>query len=89
YEIVYDSADGSEITSIHYGRLECVLVCTLGDLEWIWKALRNSTILLALVTPAVTSGQDASSTNTSFSRFAASLITDVRNIKAAIGRVQT
>jgi hypothetical protein len=65
-----------------------VLVCQLNE-ERIWKTLRNSTLLLALITPAATDGQDATVAVTHFSRFAAPVITDVRSIKAAIGRVQS
>ncbi|KAF9219674.1 hypothetical protein BS17DRAFT_716798, partial [Gyrodon lividus] len=76
------------IRSIHYGRLERVLVCQLNE-ESIWKTFRNSTLLLALITPAATDGQDATMAVTHFSHFTAPIITDTRSIKAAIGRVQS
>lgn len=45
--------------------------------------------LLALVVPVKKKGEDALSTTIHFSRFSAPIITDLHNVKAVIGRVET
>ncbi|KAG9310596.1 hypothetical protein JVU11DRAFT_9159 [Chiua virens] len=78
----------TEVIAIQYGRLERILVCGLGP-QTIWKKLRHSVLLLAVITPAKTNGEDAALTTTQFSNFGVSIVTDLRNVKASIGTVET
>ena len=71
-----------------YGQLERILVCSLGD-ERIWGDSRNSMLLLALVRPVKSDGEDAALTTVIFSQYLAPVITDLRNVKAVVGRVET
>jgi hypothetical protein len=88
YEIVFEGQKGDSVTSIGYGVVEKFLVCLLGA-ESHWGKLRNSTQVLAVITPFKTDGQDASIDLTHYNSTAATIITDVRNIKRLAGRVLT
>ena len=88
YEVHYMS-DEMVIQSVHYGRLEHILVCQLGDSERLWRALCGHTLLLALISPASTIGQDATMMLTHFSYFNAPVVSDVQSIKAVVGCVQS
>ncbi|KAG8220364.1 hypothetical protein J3R82DRAFT_3310, partial [Butyriboletus roseoflavus] len=68
--------------------LEQLLVCELG-MENLWRDLRGSMLLLALVTPVKTNGEDAGLVSMHFTDFFAAIVTDLCNIKATIGRVKT
>jgi hypothetical protein len=74
------------VTAICYGQLEKILVCELPD-DPFFGVLRNSTCLLALVTPCNTAGHDATKELTTYSSQAASVITDLRSVVAVVGRV--
>ena len=76
------------VTTIHYGVLEKILVCTLGP-EDMWGSLRWKTLLLALITPFKTNGKDAALHTIYYKDCGTSIITDLRNIKSSIGRVET
>ncbi|KAF8128237.1 hypothetical protein EV363DRAFT_1585187 [Boletus edulis] len=89
YEIQYDVGGANDpLLAIQYGQLERILVCQLGD-EGVWRHYSHSTHILALIIPVKTEGQDASTTTTYFSKFLAPIITDIRNVKAVVGRVET
>ncbi|KAF8839065.1 hypothetical protein BDN67DRAFT_991030 [Paxillus ammoniavirescens] len=89
YEIAwFDPNENPAATVIQYGRLERILVCQLGR-EQIWGNLRSSTLLLALISPVKTDGKDAAVDVVQYSRFSASIITDIRNVKAAVGCIKT
>jgi hypothetical protein len=64
------------------------LVCKLPVDDFL-EELNRVTCLLALVTPCNTGGQDATQEYTTYSTQAASTITDVRSIRAVIGRVHS
>ena len=64
------------------------MVCKL-PIDAFFEELSGATCLLALVTPCNTAGQDAIQEHTTYSNQAASIITDVRSIKAVIGRVHS
>jgi len=51
--------------------------------------LSGTTWLLALVTPCNTQGRDAIREHTTYSTQATSIITDVRSIRAVVGRVHS
>jgi hypothetical protein len=77
-----------DVTAICYGRLEHILVCKLPTDAFL-EELSGMTWLLASVTPCNTGGRDAIQELTSYSSQAASVITDVRSIRAVIGRVHS
>lgn len=89
YEIVYGGRSRNEATAIHigYGRLEKILVCPLGQ-EGLWGHLQGQVQILAQITPCKTTGGDGSTEVVLYRDFAASMITDIRNVKAVIGRVK-
>lgn len=84
YEVTYDGGH----TVISYGRLDQILVCDLGP-DAIWGELRNTSRVLALVTPCQTYGADASKDVIEFRAYAQPVITDIRNVKATVGHVET
>ena len=79
---------GAQSVNIRYGQLQRILVCELGP-QRVWKDLKELMLVLALIKPAKTNGEDASVVTTSFSQFSADVITDIQSIKAVIGRVET
>jgi hypothetical protein len=86
YEIVFEAKNAVNTTTIHYGSVEKFLVCSLGD-ERKWGELRNSTQVLAVITPCKTDQQDASKAIVDYKTTSAPVVTDIRNIKRLIGRV--
>jgi hypothetical protein len=64
------------------------LVCELGQ-ENLWENLQNKTQVLALITPCKTKGEDASIVHIQYKDSAASIVTDIRNVKAVVGHAQT
>ena len=90
YEITYDAPNGDAVTIINYGVLEKILVFELDD-DPFWRDLRTKTILLALISPFKTNGVDAALQTVFYkpSESPAALVTDLRNIKACIGRVES
>ena len=76
------------MTAICYGRLEQIMVCELPTDPFL-EELSGTTWLLALVTPCNTQGRHAILEHTTYSTQAASIIMDVRSIRAVVGRVQS
>jgi hypothetical protein len=62
------------------------MVCELPEDAFLGE-LSGVTWLLALVTPCNTGGRDAVQEYTTYSTQAASVITDLRSIRAVVGRV--
>lgn len=75
-------------TTVFYGQLQNILVCELPD-DDIFQYLRGKTCLLALMIPCNTDGHDATRQRTTYTTVAAPVITDLRAIKAVVGRVQS
>jgi hypothetical protein len=73
---------------VQYGRLEKILVCLLSN-DTQWLGLAGKTLLLALIRPCQTGGRDATKEETRYSRNLASIITDLRNVKGVVGRVES
>jgi len=88
YEIVFEADGAVDTTTINYGSIEKFLVCSLGD-EHMWGTLRNSTLLLAVITPCKTNQQDASKTVVRYKTTSMPIVTDIRSIKRLIGRVHS
>ncbi|KAG1729425.1 hypothetical protein EDD22DRAFT_788859 [Suillus occidentalis] len=76
------------IQLVQYGRLEKILVCPLSN-NTQWLGLAGKTLLLALIKPCQTGGRDATKEETRYSRNLASIITDLRNVKGVVGRVES
>ncbi|KAG2146056.1 uncharacterized protein EDB93DRAFT_1241095 [Suillus bovinus] len=89
FEVLYsDAGESQPINVISYGRLDKILICELGEHK-IYSFLRNTTLILALITPCNADGTDASISLVGYKEFVSPVVTDVRNIKAVVGRVQT
>jgi hypothetical protein len=81
---------GDPIThkTIFYGRLEKILVCKLPNDNIFWD-LGGTTCILALIIPCNTNGCDATIEMTTYTTTAASIITDLRSIKAVVGLIES
>ena len=88
YEVTYDGPRGDVITTIGYGILEHIFVYELGQ-DRIWDAFRGRTLLLAVIKPFKTNGEDAAIETTHYTECMAPIVTDVRNIKSTVGRLET
>ncbi|KAG2135445.1 hypothetical protein DEU56DRAFT_392100, partial [Suillus clintonianus] len=91
YELEYeDHINGTlqVVRLVQYGRLEKILVCPLSN-NTQWLGLAGKTLLLALIRPCQTGGRDATKEETRYSRNLASIITDLRNVKGVVGRVES
>ncbi|KAG2121441.1 hypothetical protein DEU56DRAFT_746663, partial [Suillus clintonianus] len=88
YEIQYNDTGNRVVNVISYGRLEKIILCNLDD-KAIWGSHRNSLHILAVIAPCDTDGCDASQTVVEYKQFLPIIVSDVRNIKAAVGRVNT
>lgn len=77
-------------TTVFYGQLQKILVCELPD-DDIFQYLKGKTCLLALVIPCNADGCDATGVAgpATYTTVAAPVITDLRSIKAVVGRVQS
>jgi hypothetical protein len=81
-----DDEPASMVTS--YGQLDKILVCKLSHHQ-IYRSLRNKVLILALIMPCKTNGQDASVSIVGYKQMMAPVVTDILNIKAVVGRVLT
>ncbi|KAG1770317.1 hypothetical protein EV702DRAFT_939738, partial [Suillus placidus] len=71
-----------------YGCLEKILLCNLDD-KRTWDNLQNSLHLLAVIAPCETNGCDALQALMEYRRFQPTIVTDLCNIKATVGWVNT
>ncbi|KAE9407425.1 hypothetical protein BT96DRAFT_809662 [Gymnopus androsaceus JB14] len=74
------------VPRVFYGQLENILVCDLPN-DPIWGEMRNTTRLLAVLTPCVTKGRDATEGVVVYNKMNASIVTDLQTISAVIGRI--
>lgn len=91
YELEYEERTNGTlqiVRLVQYGRLEKILVCLLSN-DTQWLGLAGKTLLLALIKPCQTGGRDATKEETRYSRNLASIITDLRNVKGVVGRVES
>ena len=63
-------------------------MCNLGG-ERVWDAQQGTTHLLAVIMPWRTTGQDAALETVFFKRTLAPIVTDLRNIRGVVGRVES
>jgi len=87
YEIVFQDRS-REVKHLGYGDLENILVITL-PVDPFFASLNGATVALALIVPWNTEGKDASKENVYMTSRRATFVTDIRNLKVAVGLVQT
>jgi hypothetical protein len=76
------------VPQLFYGRLEQILVCELPPGK-LWRAFSGQTRLLAVITPCVTGGKDATKDVLSYTQTMKTIITDLQGISAVVGRFET
>ncbi|KAI0646642.1 hypothetical protein C8Q79DRAFT_908784 [Trametes meyenii] len=90
YELLAKASNGYDIREIHYGELQGVLECYLDpEQQPIWGDSSGATLLLTLIRPCKTNGEDAAITVTHYRDVRADIIIDVQAIQAVIGRVKS
>jgi hypothetical protein len=57
--------------------------------ENVWDELHDATQLLAVITPWRTNGEDAAVETVFFKHTLAPIVTDLRNIRGVVGRVES
>ncbi|KAG2338583.1 hypothetical protein BDR05DRAFT_978044 [Suillus weaverae] len=85
YEVTY-TMDNKPMMTTSYGRLDKILVCELGH-QQCYKFLCNKVLILALIVPCKTNGQDASISIVAYKELMAPVVTDIWNIKAVVGQL--
>jgi len=58
-------------------------------MESVWRELTGQIQILVLITPWRTKGEDAAWTVTHYKRELAPIVTDIRNIRGVVGRIQS
>ena len=88
YEVEVEDGEGKVSREIFYGKLELILECKIPDKRF-WGIYLGTTVLLAVITPCVTMGKDATKELTTYQYTTTQVVTDLRAISAVVGRVQT
>jgi len=86
YEVNVIDAKGDTIRTIFYGRLERILDFDVPD-NACFGTFRGTRRLLAVITPCVTNGKDATNQLTGYTRTTTEIVTDLQAIEAVVGRV--
>ena len=81
------NADDNLVRTIFYGRLERILECQLNG-DRIWGDFKEKLYLLAVITPCLTHGLDATQELTVYSKMTTAVVTDLRAVQCVIGRIQ-
>ena len=76
------------IRTIFYGKLERILEYEIPDSSF-WGVLRGKTRLLAVITPCITNGKDATKEVTIYNDTTTQIVTDLQAVECVVGRVQT
>ena len=82
-------ANNNTIREIFYGRLDLILEFDVPNYKFWGPEFRGKTVLLAVITPCVTLGKDATREVTTYMQTTTQVVTDLRTISSVIGRVQT
>ena len=82
-------ADNNNIREIFYGRLDLILEFDIPNSDFWTPEFRGMTVLLAVITPCITLGKDATKEVTTYTQTTTQIVTDLRAISAVIGRVWT
>ncbi|KIO03138.1 hypothetical protein M404DRAFT_146306, partial [Pisolithus tinctorius Marx 270] len=86
YEVILEARNRHLVRVIGYGDLEKIFVLTLPSNKF-FASLSGKTLILALITPWNTKGKDTASENTYLLSCHATIVTDVRSLKAVVGLV--
>jgi hypothetical protein len=76
------------IRTIFYGRLEQILQYEVPNKKF-WGIFRGETRLLAVITPCITNGRDATKDLTTYTDTTTQIVTDLQAVQCVVGRVQT
>jgi hypothetical protein len=76
------------IRTIFYGRLERIVEYQIPDTKF-WGILRGKTRLLAVITPCITNGRDATKCVTTYTDITTQIVTDLQAVECVVGRVKT
>ncbi|KIK79589.1 hypothetical protein PAXRUDRAFT_834023 [Paxillus rubicundulus Ve08.2h10] len=87
YEVVFQGRTEA-ITQISYGDLEKIVILTT-PIDPFFANLSGKSLALALITPWNTDGKLASKENVYMTTRKASIVTDIRSLKAVVGLVET
>jgi hypothetical protein len=76
------------IRTVFYGRMEQIIQYKIPDTKF-WGIFRGKTRLLAVITPCITNGQDATKHVTSYTDMTTQIVTDLQAVQCVVGRVRT
>ncbi|EKM49288.1 uncharacterized protein PHACADRAFT_107069, partial [Phanerochaete carnosa HHB-10118-sp] len=87
----YEVAIGNENRrAVYYGRLEKILKCNLPQGSRFWRDLQGCRLLLAVITPCVTTNRDATQVVTSYcAEQQSQVVVDLRTVQSVVGRIFT
>lgn len=87
----YEHIRGNENQrTVQYGRIERILECNLPNSVVLWGALTGARLLLAVITPCLTRGQDAADTVVSYRlQHKGLVVVDLNAVESLVGRVAT
>lgn len=89
YEVEVLDRNGSAVREIFYGQLDLILEFNVPNHKFWGPELRGKTVLLAVITPCVTLGKDATKEVTTYTQTTAQVVTDICTISSVIGWVWT
>jgi hypothetical protein len=89
YEVEILDPDNNAVCEIFYGRLDLILEFGIPNSNFWGPEFRGTTVLLAVITPCVTLGKDATKEVTTYTQMTTQVVTDLRTISVVIGRVWT
>ena len=76
------------IHTLFYGRLKQILQYKVPDTKF-WGIFHGDTRLLAVITPCITNGRDATKHVTTYTDTTTQIVTDLQAVQCVVGRVQT
>ena len=82
-------AANSTVCEIFYGWLDLILKFNIPDQQFWGPHFQGKTILLAVITPCITLGKDATKTLTTYSQTTTQVVTDLCSISSVIGQAWT
>ncbi|KAF8833262.1 hypothetical protein BDN67DRAFT_917366 [Paxillus ammoniavirescens] len=88
YEVVFQPHTGPAVRRISYGDLEKIFVLTL-PADVFFRNLSGKTLALTLITPWDTEGKITSKEMTFLKSRRASIVTDIRSLRAVVGLVES
>jgi len=77
------------VREIFYGQLDLILEFNVPNHNFWGPEFRGKTVLLAVITPCITLGKDATKEVTTYMQTTTQVVTDLCTISSVIGRVWT